>query len=56
VDLTLKTLVPLYIPVRGLQSAAEPSRNGGWAASHALRAFSVGGGALITGAQLEMRT
>jgi hypothetical protein len=35
-----------YIPVRGLQSAAVPSCNGGWAASVL--------GPLITGAQLEL--
>jgi hypothetical protein len=36
--------VPLCIPVRGLQSAAEPSHNGGLDASHEVRVqtFSAG--------------
>jgi hypothetical protein len=34
--------VPLCIPVRGLRSAAEPSYNGGWAASYELHTFSDG--------------
>jgi hypothetical protein len=34
--------VPLCIPVRGLQSAEEPSYNGGWATSYELHTFSAG--------------
>jgi hypothetical protein len=34
--------VAVCIPVRGMQSAAEPSYNGAWAASYGLHTFSAG--------------